>query len=163
GTTEQNYKLSVEKSGTTGTANFQDLTAATGATRVNIGLGAADTAATVIFTNAGSQTIAGTLGLGSGAPTTAAAAGIQWGTDTADAPITASNLTTSGATIDNSAAPSISGCTATIGTGAKGTTGFYTSGTTGVCAVTLTFAYTAATGWVCATSDETTGNLSRQT
>jgi hypothetical protein len=61
------------------------------------------------------------------------------------------------------AAPGISGCSATIGSGSANTVGFYTSGTTGVCTVTLTFLTTAPTGWVCASSDETTGNLSRQT
>jgi hypothetical protein len=60
-------------------------------------------------------------------------------------------------------APSISGCSATIGTASANTVGFYTSGTTGACTVTLTFATTAPTGWVCASSDETAGNLSRQT
>jgi hypothetical protein len=53
------------------------------------------------------------------------------------------------------AVPGISGCTAGTQTGGA-TAGTYTSGTTGTCTVTLTFAFTAPTGWACATNDLTT-------
>jgi hypothetical protein len=65
--------------------------------------------------------------------------------------------------IAGGSAPSISGCSATIGSGSANTTGFFTSGTTGTCTVTLTFATTAPTGWVCDIHNNTTANLTRQT
>lgn len=58
--------------------------------------------------------------------------------------------------------PGISGCSA--GTQAGGATaGSYVSGTTGSCAVTLTFAFTAPAGWNCNANNQTTANLIRQT
>ncbi len=51
---------------TSGTVTMKDGTATTGATRVSILLGAADTAGTVTETNAGSTTIGGTLQTGTG-------------------------------------------------------------------------------------------------
>ena len=57
--------------------------------------------------------------------------------------------------ISKGAVPGISGCTASTQTGG-GTVGTYTSGTTGTCTVTLTFAFTAPTGWACAANDLTT-------
>lgn len=58
--------------------------------------------------------------------------------------------------------PGISGCSAGTQTGG-GTAGTYASGTTGVCTVTLTFAFTAPTGWNCSANNQTTANLIRQT
>lgn len=58
--------------------------------------------------------------------------------------------------------PGISGCTAGTQTGG-GTAGTFSSGTTGVCTVVLTFAFTAPTGWNCAANNRTTANLIRQT
>lgn len=49
GTTDGNYRLDVQKSGSSGTARFYDQTATTGATRVVITRGAADTASTQVF------------------------------------------------------------------------------------------------------------------
>lgn len=56
-------------------------------------------------------------------------------------------------------------CTgATIGTGAVNTGGTITGLPTGTCTVVLTFSgTTATTGWSCGISDQTTGNLFRQT
>lgn len=51
--------------------------------------------------------------------------------------------------------PGISGCSAGTQTGG-GTVGTYASGTTGTCTVTLTFAFTAPTGWNCLANDRTT-------
>jgi hypothetical protein len=59
GQTEGNYKFDVQKSGSTGTARFFDQTAVSGATRVLISLGAADSATTVTLTNAGTTKSAG--------------------------------------------------------------------------------------------------------
>lgn len=56
--------------------------------------------------------------------------------------------------VSSGSAPGIAGCTATIA-GAP-TFGEITSGTTGTCSVTLTFATTAPTGWVCNATDITT-------
>jgi hypothetical protein len=67
----------------------------------------------------------------------------------------------------NSAQPAVNAasCTgATIGTGATNTAGTITGLPVGSCSVVLTFASaTAATGWVCGVSDQTTANLFRQT
>jgi hypothetical protein len=68
GTVETNYKLSVEKSGSTGTVHVRDTTATTGQTRVQIDPGDADTAATAILTNAGTTKTTHLLGGGT-APT----------------------------------------------------------------------------------------------
>jgi len=66
-----------------------------------------------------------------------------------------------------SAAPAVdaSSCTgATIGTGATNLAGTITALPTGSCSVKITFASaTAAHGWSCAVSDNTTANLFRQT
>ena len=51
--------------------------------------------------------------------------------------------------------PGISGCSAGTQLGG-GTIGSFVSGTTGVCTVTLTFALTATTGWICDAQDLTT-------
>lgn len=51
--------------------------------------------------------------------------------------------------------PGISGCSAGTQTGG-GSAGTYSSGTTGTCTVTLTFAKTAATGWSCFAANRTT-------
>jgi hypothetical protein len=51
--------------------------------------------------------------------------------------------------------PGISGCSADTQVGGN-TAGSYTSRTSGTCTVTLTFAFTAPTGWACATNDLTT-------
>lgn len=53
GVTDGNYRLDIQKSGSSGTARFFDQTATTGATRVLISLGAADSATTPTLTNAG--------------------------------------------------------------------------------------------------------------
>jgi hypothetical protein len=45
---------------------------------------------------------------------------------------------------------SISGCSATLGTGSTAFNGYYTSGTSGSCSVTITFPVAAAHYWVCA-------------
>lgn len=54
--------------------------------------------------------------------------------------------------------PAISGCSATIGTGSTNISGFYTSGTTGTCAVTLTWANSISYshGANCMVRDDTT-------
>ena len=57
--TDGNYKLDVQASGSTGTMKVGDLTPATGFTRVLFSLGAADSATTVTFTNAGTTKSAG--------------------------------------------------------------------------------------------------------
>lgn len=57
--------------------------------------------------------------------------------------------------ISGGTVPGISGCTAGTQTGG-GTAGTYSSGTTGTCTVTLTFALTAPTGWACTQNDLTT-------
>lgn len=59
------------------------------------------------------------------------------------------------AVIAKGPAPSISGCSAGSQTGGQ-TAGTYASGTTGSCAVTLTFNTTAPNGWTCSGSDITT-------
>lgn len=51
--------------------------------------------------------------------------------------------------------PGISGCSAGTQTGGA-TAGTYASGTTGTCTVTLTFAFTAPTGWSCFAANRTT-------
>lgn len=58
--------------------------------------------------------------------------------------------------------PGISGCSAGTQLGG-GTAGSFASGTTGACAVTLTFAFTAPTGWACSAANGTTpANLYQQ-
>jgi len=53
------------------------------------------------------------------------------------------------------AVPGIYGCSAGTQTGGA-TAGTFSSGTTGTCTVTLTFAFTAAHGWYCGANDLTT-------
>lgn len=57
--------------------------------------------------------------------------------------------------ISGGTVPGISGCSAGTQTGG-GTVGTFASGTTGTCTVTLTFAFTAPTGWNCLANDRTT-------
>lgn len=78
--------------------------------------------------------------------------------------ITVNGLLSSGAFISLAAAPSVSGCSATIGT-ASGATGTLSSGTTGSCTPMVTFAagISAPNGWVCSVNNQTTANLIRQT
>lgn len=64
--------------------------------------------------------------------------------------------------ISGGTVPGISGCSAGTQTGGA-TAGTYASGTTGVCSVTLTFAFTAPAGWNCSANNQTTANLIRQT
>lgn len=63
--------------------------------------------------------------------------------------------------------PTLSGCSATIGTGSTNFAGFVTSGTTGTCTITLTFVnptVTYTTGVSCMFSNETTvANLFNET
>lgn len=67
GTVGPTYGLHVTTQGNNGVANFQSGVATTGHTLVNIGLGAADTAATTVFTLAGVQRFNGTNTTGAGA------------------------------------------------------------------------------------------------
>lgn len=53
GTTDGNYRLDIQKSGSTGTLRVFDQTVTTGATRLLVSLGAADSATTPTITNAG--------------------------------------------------------------------------------------------------------------
>lgn len=65
-TTESNYKVSIGRSGSTGTLRVRDNTATTGFTRVLFALGAADTADTEIFRIDGTMRFAGTNSTGAG-------------------------------------------------------------------------------------------------
>jgi hypothetical protein len=85
GTTTPVYLLDVAKSGASGTARFYDQTATTGATRVVISLGAADTSSTQVFEIGGlmkfsglNSTGAGTALLGTNSPATTNAAPYTW-------------------------------------------------------------------------------------
>ena len=62
-----------------------------------------------------------------------------------------------------SSAPAISGCSATIDSTSNNVAGEFTSGSTGSCTVTLTFAggISAPHGWACAVSNKSSGNLVR--
>lgn len=82
---DNNFKLEVAKSGSAGTARFYDQTATTGATRVVISLGAADTSSTQVFEIGGlmkfsglNSTGAGTALLGTNSPATTNAAPYTW-------------------------------------------------------------------------------------
>jgi hypothetical protein len=66
GTTTPVYLLDVAKSGASGTARFYDQTATTGATRVVISLGAADTASTQVFEIGGLMKFSGLNSTGAG-------------------------------------------------------------------------------------------------
>lgn len=59
GLLQTNYSLDIQKSGSSGSLHVQDLTASTGATRVSIDLGAADSSTTNVFTIAGTQKFGG--------------------------------------------------------------------------------------------------------
>ena len=61
GTTDGNYRVDIQNSGSTGTLRIFDQTAITGATRVLVSLGAADSATTVTVTNAGVTQSVGSL------------------------------------------------------------------------------------------------------
>ena len=85
GTTGPTYKLDVAKSGSGGTARFYDQTATTGATRVLITLGAADTTSTQVFEIGGlmkfsglNSTGAGSALLGTNSPATTNTAPYTW-------------------------------------------------------------------------------------
>lgn len=85
GTTGPTYKLDVAKSGASGTARFYDQTATTGATRVLITLGAADTTSTQVFEIGGlmkfsgsNSTGAGTALLGTNSPAVTNTAPYTW-------------------------------------------------------------------------------------
>jgi hypothetical protein len=66
GTTTPVYLLDVAKSGASGTARFYDQTATTGATRVLISLGAADTTSTQVFEIGGLMKFSGLNSTGAG-------------------------------------------------------------------------------------------------
>ena len=66
GTTAPVYGLDVAKSGASGTARFYDQTATTGATRVLITLGAADTTSTQVFEIGGLMKFSGLNSTGAG-------------------------------------------------------------------------------------------------
>jgi len=66
GTTSPVYLLDVAKSGASGTARFYDQTATTGATRVVISLGAADTSSTQVFEIGGLMKFSGSNSTGAG-------------------------------------------------------------------------------------------------
>jgi hypothetical protein len=66
GTTTPVYGLDVAKSGASGTARFYDQTATTGATRVVISLGAADTSSTQVFEIGGLMKFSGLNSTGAG-------------------------------------------------------------------------------------------------
>jgi hypothetical protein len=66
GTTTPVYLLDVAKSGASGTARFYDQTATTGATRVAISLGAADTSSTQVFEIGGLMKFSGSNSTGAG-------------------------------------------------------------------------------------------------
>jgi hypothetical protein len=85
GTATPVYLLDVAKSGASGTARFYDQTATTGATRVVISLGAADTSSTQVLEIGGlmkfsglNSTGAGTALLGTNSPATTNAAPYTW-------------------------------------------------------------------------------------
>ena len=85
GTTAPVYLLDVAKSGASGTARFYDQTATTGATRVVITLGAADTSSTQVFEIGGlmkfsglNSTGAGTALLGTNSPAVTNTAPYTW-------------------------------------------------------------------------------------
>lgn len=85
GTTTPVYGLDVAKSGASGTARFYDQTATTGATRVLITLGAADTTSTQVFEIGGlmkfsglNSTGAGTALLGTNSPAVTNASPYTW-------------------------------------------------------------------------------------
>lgn len=85
GTTAPVYLLDVAKSGASGTARFYDQTATTGATRVVISLGAADTSSTQVFEIGGlmkfsglNSTGAGTALLGTNSPAVTNTAPYTW-------------------------------------------------------------------------------------
>lgn len=84
----------------------------------------------------------------------------------ADAPITALNVKANGFIASSGTKFTISGCSAGTTVGGA-TAGTFVSGTTGVCTVVITMngatGLAAPTGWVCAISNRTTGNLTRQT
>lgn len=109
-----------------------------------------------------------TNGVGGNVVITAGAAGGGAGTAASAGLINLASKTNVTAFLQGaSAAPSVNAtsCTgATIGTGATNTAGTITALPTGACSVVLTFASaTAANGWTCAVSDQTTANLFRQT
>jgi hypothetical protein len=74
------------------------------------------------------------------------------------------NQDASGVTLDGIPTVNATGCTgATRGTGATNVAGTITGLPTGACSVVLTFGtYKPTTGWACTVSDQTTGNLFRQ-
>jgi len=69
--------------------------------------------------------------------------------------IQAGSSVTARAFVGSGSLPGMSGCSATTQTG-ENTIGTYTSGTSGTCAVTLTFSTTAPIGWNCSAWDRTT-------
>lgn len=66
GNNDENYKVDIEKSGSTGTFKVKDQTATTGFTRVLFDLGAKDTNSTVLFTLNGEMKFGGLNTTGSG-------------------------------------------------------------------------------------------------